>query len=63
MIEILIQLEDARKELESLRQENAALLSQVSELLDVNRHLKAQTNRDYENSSIPSSQKPNHKMP
>lgn len=61
VIEILIQLEDARKELDSLRQENATLLSQVSELLDVNKHLKAQLNRDYENSSIPSSQKPNHK--
>lgn len=41
VIEILIQLEDARKELDSLRQENTTLLSQVSELLDVNKQQKA----------------------
>ena len=61
VIEILIQLEDARKELDSLRQENADLSAKICELVDVNKHLKAQMNRDYENSSLPSSQKPNHK--
>lgn len=61
VIELMIQLEDVKKELDSLRQENSALSDKVTELLDVNKHLKAQMNRDYENSSIPSSQKPNHK--
>ena len=61
VIEVLIQLEDTRKELELLRRENTALSEKVCELADINKHLKAQMNRDYENSSIPSSQKPNHK--
>jgi len=33
----------------------------IEDLQGQNRELKAQINRDYENSSIPSSQKPNHK--
>lgn len=44
-----------------LRSKNDSLKSLIEELSGTISKLKAQMNRDYENSSIPSSQKPNHK--
>ena len=55
------QLDEAK---DKLRDKNVELYQVKTELEDqkgVNQQLKAQINRDYENSSFPSSQKPNHK--
>ena len=45
----------------ALKREHYANLSELEEEREKNRKLTAQINRDYENSSIPSSLKPNHK--
>jgi len=45
----------------ALKREHYATLSELEEEREKNRKLTAQINRDYENSSIPSSLKPNHK--
>lgn len=59
---------DQTIQIENLRSENAALLSKTNSLearlqeaLELIEKLRIQMNRDYENSSIPSSQKPFHK--
>lgn len=44
----------------ALKQEHYATLTELEEEREKNRKLTAQINRDYENSSIPSSLKPNH---
>ncbi len=45
----------------SLKREHYATLTELDEEREKNRKLTAQINRDYENSSTPSSLKPNHK--
>ncbi len=67
-IEDTIASDDLKKENADLIKENAALKAQVLELQerlneanDTIAKLKAQMNRDHENSSLPSSQKPFHK--
>ena len=45
----------------ALKREHYVTLSELEEEREKNRKLTAQINRDYENSSIPSSLKPNHK--
>lgn len=59
---------EAERKFEEMRQERKAILKdlyasrvEVEELNDRNQKLFAQLNRNYENSSIPSSQKPNRK--
>lgn len=59
--EYRIRMEDLENENHSLKEEVAALRAQLEEALAANAKLKAQMNRDHENSSIPSSQRPFHK--
>lgn len=54
-IDELIRIEDLENENTVLREENTALKNQLQEALDTIAKLKAQMNRDHENSSIPSS--------
>lgn len=55
------QLDDAREKLREKMAELYQVKTELEEQKGANQQLKAQINRDYENSSIPSSQKPNHK--
>lgn len=57
----LVQIENLEKENQALKTENANLSSSLREAHEIIAKLKAQLNRDHENSSIPSSQKPFHK--
>lgn len=59
--EQLILIEDLKAENARLLSENSSLKASLQEALDTIAVLKIQMNRDYENSSIPSSQKPFHK--
>lgn len=61
VLELLIRIEDLEKLCEQLRQEISALTTENIDLKDKCEHLIHQLHRDYENSSIPSSQQPNHK--
>jgi len=61
VLELLIRIEDLEKLCEQLRQEISALTAENIDLKNKSEHLIHQLHRDYENSSIPSSQKPNHK--
>ena len=61
VLELLIRIEDLEKLCEQLRQEISALTTENMDLKDKCEHLIHQLHRDYENSSIPSSQQPNHK--
>ncbi len=54
-IDDLIRIEDLENENTVLREENTALKKQLQDALDTIAKLKAQMNRDHENSSIPSS--------
>ncbi|NLP17681.1 MAG: transposase, partial [Firmicutes bacterium] len=54
-------LDDAKDELRDKNIELYQAKTEIEDLKGVILELKAQINRDYENSSIPSSQKPNHK--
>ena len=56
-----LQIENLEAKISSLLSENTSLKTQLQEALDLVEKLKIQMNRDYENSSIPSSQKPFHK--
>lgn len=60
-IEDRIRMEDLENENACLKEELCSLKSQLEESLAVNSKLRSQMNRDHENSSIPSSQKPFHK--
>ena len=60
-VEYRIRIEDLEHENETLLTENASLQDNLQKALDTIGKLKAQMNRDHENSSIPSSQKPFHK--
>ena len=55
------QLDDAKDMLRDKYVELYQVKTELEEQKGANLQLKAQINRDYENSSIPSSQKPNHK--
>ena len=55
------QIEDLEKEIRALKHANEQLSAQLQEAQDVIAKLKAQMNRDHENSSLPSSVKPFHK--
>ncbi len=55
------QLDEVRDKLRDKIMELYQVRTKLDEQKGVNQQLKAQINRDYENSSIPSSQKPNHK--
>lgn len=55
------QLDDAKDKLRDKNVELYQVKTELEEQKGANQQLKAQINRDYENSSIPSSQKPNHK--
>jgi hypothetical protein len=55
------QLDDAKDKLRDKNVELYQVKTELEEQKGANLQLKAQINRDYENSSIPSSQKPNHK--
>lgn len=55
----IIQLNEIVQE---LKKQVSALGNEKQEIQEKNQKLTAQMNRDYENSSIPSSQKPNHKL-
>ena len=55
------QLDETRDKLRDKNVELYQVKTELEEQKGVNQQLKAQINRDYENSSIPSSQKPNHK--
>jgi hypothetical protein len=55
------QLDETRDKLNAKNIELYGVKTELEEQKGTNRKLKAQINRDYENSSIPSSQKPNHK--
>lgn len=59
-IEDLIKIEDLQKEILALRSANEQLSAQLQEAQDIISKLKAQMNRDHENSSLPSSVKPFH---
>lgn len=59
--EQLILNEDLTRENAAMREKITLTELQLQDALDQNLKLKAQMNRDYENSSIPSSQKPFHK--
>lgn len=61
IIELLIQLEDLQKLCDQLREEISALTKENTDLKSKCGHLIHQMHRDYENSSLPSSAKPNHK--
>ena len=61
VLELLLRIEELEKLCEQLRQEIAALTAQNMDLKNKSEHLLHQLHRDYENSSIPSSLKPNHK--
>lgn len=61
ILEFLIRIEELEKLCEQLRQEISALTAENMDLKNKSEHLIHQLHRDYENSSIPSSQKPNHK--
>ena len=61
VLELLIQIEDLEKLCEQLRQEISALTNENTDLKNKCEHLLHQLHRDYENSSLPSSAKPNHK--
>ena len=58
---VRFELQEQRKEIEARDQEIARLLSVIAELEAKNQKLQGQVNRDYTNSSIPSSQKETHK--
>lgn len=60
-IEDLIMIEDLKNENQDLREQISSLLSSLQESQEIIAKLKAQMNRDHENSSIPSSQKQFHK--
>ena len=60
-IEDLIMIEDLEKELFAQKSLNESLSLELQEARAVIAKLKAQMNRDHDNSSIPSSQKPFHK--
>lgn len=60
-VEDLIKIEDLEKLVQTLTSTNEQLSSQLQEALDIIAKLKAQMNRDHENSSLPSSTKPFHK--
>ena len=55
------ELDDAKDKLRDKNIELYQAKTEIEDLKGVILELKAQINRDYENSSIPSSQKPNHK--
>ena len=55
------QLDETRNKLNDKTIELYQVKTELEEQIGANLELKAQINRDYENSSIPSSQKPNHK--
>jgi hypothetical protein len=55
------QLDETRNKLKDKTVELYQVKTELEEQIGSNLELKAQINRDYENSSIPSSQKPNHK--
>lgn len=55
------QFDDVRDKLREKNVELYRVKTELEEQKGANLQLKAQINRDYENSSIPSSQKPNHK--
>ena len=55
------QIEDLEKEIRALKHANEQLSAQLQEAQNVIAKLKAQMNRDHENSSLPSSVKPFHK--
>ena len=55
------QLDETRNKLKDKTVELYQVKTELEEQIGANLELKAQINRDYENSSIPSSQKPNHK--
>lgn len=55
------QLDNAKDKLRDKNVELYQVKTELEEQKGANQQLKAQINRDYENSSIPSSQKPNHK--
>ena len=61
VLELLIQIEDLEKLCEQLRREISALTNENTDLKNKCEHLLHQLHRDYENSSLPSSAKPNHK--
>lgn len=54
-------LDESEEKLKSKSVELYRVKTELEEQMGVNRQLKAQINRDYENSSIPSSEKPNRK--
>ncbi len=60
--ELLIQIEDLEKLCEQLRQDISALSKENADLKNRCEHLLHQMHRDYENSSLPSSANPNHKV-
>ena len=60
-VEDLILIENLKKENEALRQDNSEFLAKLNEANEIIQKLKSQMNRDHENSSIASSQKPFHK--
>ncbi len=60
-IDDLIRIDELEEENRSLRDENQTLSASLRESQNTIVKLKAQMNRDHENSSIPSSQKPFHK--
>ena len=61
VIDLLIQLEDLQKLCDQLREEISSLTMENADLKNKCEHLIHQMHRDYENSSLPSSAKPNHK--
>jgi hypothetical protein len=61
LLETEIVLETTREKLRDKSKELYASLTELEEEKGRNQKLKAQMNRDYENSSIPSSMKPNHR--
>ncbi|MGN1165620.1 MAG: hypothetical protein ACI4S2_04235 [Lachnospiraceae bacterium] len=60
LIEDLIKIDALEKEIRALKYANEHLSDQLQEAQDVIAKLKAQMNRDHENSSLPSSVKPFH---
>ena len=60
-IEDLMKIEDLEKEVCVLKASNDQISKQLQEARDLIVKLKAQMNRDHENSSLPSSVKPFHK--
>ena len=59
--DFLIRIEDLEKSNADLTSTNQSLSEQLRDALELISKLKTQMNRDHENSSIPSSQKPIHK--